>query len=383
MPVLWWRPDDEEFNVMFADMAVAVPAAIIFLGALIFIHELGHFLCAKFVGVKVERFSIGLGPSLWSRKYGETEYILAAIPFGGYVKMLGENTSLEDAGQDDVEPPTEADLERAFDRQSVWKRASIIVMGPLFNIVLAFIIFSMLFALSGQHTYSPPEITEIQEGSPAEKSGIRAGDMVLSVDGGEVDTWTDMSVALQLAGKRPIDLRIDRDGELIEITVEPEIMIVNTPFADNQEKLVIGVRTTNIITEEIGPIKAMSLGFDETIKQGTLVFKVVGSLVKQLIPAKSIGGPIAIFQMAGKTARQGPMEYLAMMAIISVNLGILNLLPIPVLDGGHLVFMSIEALRRKPLSEKAMINSQKVGIALLLTLMLFATYNDIIRLITG
>lgn len=368
---------------MFGDIALAVPAAIVFLGVLIFIHELGHFMCAKLVGVKVERFSIGLGPSIYSRKFGETEYIMAAIPFGGYVKMLGEDTSLEDVGQEDVEPPSEADLERAFDRQPLWKRSSIIIMGPLFNIVLAFIIFSALFASSGQHSYSPPEITEVTVGSPAEGAGIKPGDMVLSVDGDDVDTFTDMSVALQLAGKRPIELRIDRNGELIKITLEPEVMIVNTPFANNQEKLVIGVRTTNIITEEIGPLKALSLGFEETITQGTLVFKVIGSLVKQLIPAKSLGGPIAIFQMAGKSARQGVVEYLAMMAIISVNLGILNLLPIPVLDGGHLVFMGIEAVRRRPLSEKSMINAQKVGIALLLTLMVFATYNDIVRWITG
>jgi regulator of sigma E protease len=368
---------------MLGDMAVTVPAAIIFLGVLIFIHELGHFLCAKLVGVKVERFSIGLGPSLWSRKFGETEYILAAIPFGGYVKMLGENTSLEDVGQEEVEPPSEEDLKRAFDRQPVWKRTSIIVMGPLFNIVLAFVIFSVLFALSGEYRYSLTRITDVQEGSPAERAGIRSGDRVMSVDGDGVDTWTEMAIALQLAGKRPIALSIDRGGELMEITVEPEVMIVNTPFADNQEKLVIGVSTSEILTEEIGLIKALSLGLEETVTQGTLVFKVMGSLVKQLIPAKSIGGPIAIFQMAGKTARQGPVEYLAMMAIISVNLGMLNLLPIPVLDGGHLVFMGIEAVRRRPLSEKVIMNAQRVGVALLLTLMLFVTYNDIIRWITG
>ena len=364
-------------------MALAVPAAIIFLGVLIFIHELGHFLCAKLVGVKVERFSLGLGPSLWSRKYGETEYILAAIPFGGYVKMLGENTSLEDVGQDDVEPPSEEDLKRAFDRQPVWKRSLIILMGPFFNVVLAFVIFSALFALSGEHSYSLPRISAVNANSPAERAGIRPGDMILSVDGDEVDTWTEMAIALQLAGKKPIELRIDRGGDLMEVMVEPEVMIVNTPFAEKQEKLVIGISSSDIIREKIGPLKALSLGFDETVTQGTLVFKVIGSLFKQLIPAKSIGGPIAIFQMAGKSASQGAVEYLAMMAIISVNLGVLNLLPIPVLDGGHLVFMGIETVRRRPLSEVVVMNAQRVGIALLLALMVFATYNDIVRVLTG
>jgi regulator of sigma E protease len=368
---------------MVSSAALYVTSAVVLLGVLIFFHELGHFILAKALGVKVERFSIGLGPSLWSRKYGETEYILAAIPFGGYIKMLGEHTSLEDMGQEDVEPPTEEELKRSFDRQPVWKRSTIILMGPLFNIVLAALIFIGIFAINGQ-SYLLAKVDKVEEGSPAQSAGIMPGDLVTAVGGKPVGTWNEMAEAIQASGPGSMSFEVLRDDTSLEVFIEPETRIINSPLGGTESKLLVGIMGgREYVTEEVGFLRAIRLGTEKTFEVGSLIFEVLLRLVRRIIPADTIGGPILIFKMAGESAQHGPVEYLVLMAVISVNLGVLNLLPIPVLDGGHLVFMGIEAVRRRPLSENVVMNAQRIGIALLLTLMLFATYNDIIRWITG
>jgi len=368
---------------MVSSAALYVSSAVILLGALIFFHELGHFVFAKMLGVKVERFSIGLGPSLWSRKYGETEYVLAAIPFGGYIKMLGENTSLEDMGQDDVEPPTEEDLKRAFDKQPVWKRSSIILMGPLFNIVLAFLVFVAFFAIYGEPK-SLPQIGGVLVNSPAVEAGLKGGDVIVSIDGKDMESWGDVQETIRAKSGETIGLVIKRDSEEFRVRIKPELRKTKTLLFDEVEAYLIGIEPSDQVRyEKVGLGMAVTDALWATVNTGNLIFEVMVRLVKRVIPADTLGGPIMIFKMAGEQANKGMADYLWLMAVISVNLGVLNLLPIPVLDGGHLVFMGIEGVTRRPLSAKVIMTAQKVGMALLLSLMVFATYNDIIRWVTG
>lgn len=368
---------------MLSSVAGYIIPAIVLLGALIFFHELGHFMFAKLLGVKVERFSIGLGPALIKRTMGETEYMLAAIPFGGYVKMLGENTSLEDVGQEDVAPPSEKDLERAFDRQPVWKRAAIILMGPVFNIVLAFLIYFGLFYFSGT-SHLLPEVGSVVANSPAYEAGLEKGDMITAIGGETVETWSDLTALIQKSEGGPLSVEVTRGETSVELTISPRVIEDKNEYGVMRARLVIGINASgNYRQEEVGLMRGAYLGAEQTVKVGKTILDVVVMMVKRVLPAKTLGGPIYIFKAAGDFARMGVVQYLALMAAISVNLGVLNLLPVPVLDGGHLVFLSIEAVRRKPLGEKAIIMSQKVGMALLLCLMIFATYNDIVRVITG
>jgi regulator of sigma E protease len=338
---------------------------------------------AKLLGVKVERFSIGLGPSLWSRKYGETEYILAAIPFGGYIKMLGEHTSLEDMGQEDVVPPSEEELRRSFDRQPVWKRSTIILMGPLFNIILAFLVLLVFFSVYGE-SVRLPQIGGVLSNSPAVTAGLRGGDVIVSIDGKDMESWSEVQEAIRVKSGDEIGFVIRRDSEEFSLRIRPELRKTKTLLLDEIEVYLVGIEPSDKVRyEKVGFRRAVLDAAGTTVTMGRLIFEVMVRLVKRIIPADTLGGPIMIFKMAGDQASKGMADYLWLMAFISVNLGVLNLLPIPVLDGGHLVFMGIEAVRRKPLSEKVIENAQKVGIALLLTLMVFATYNDIVRWITG
>jgi len=376
-----WRP--VERWIMVSSAALYVTSAVVLLGVLIFFHELGHFLFAKLLGVKVERFSIGLGPSLYTRKYGETEYILAAIPFGGYIKMLGENTSLEDMGQEGVAPPSEADLKRAFDRQPVWKRSTIILMGPLFNIVLAFLIFVVFFSVYGE-PMSLPQIGGVMTNSPAVEAGLKGGDIVVSIDGREMETWADVQESIREKSGDELGFVIKRGDEVFSRRIKPEFRKTKTILFDEVETYLVGIEPSgNVRYESVGFGRAVTSAMGTTVFTGRLIFEVMVRLVRRVIPADTLGGPIMIFKMAGEQASKGLADYLWLMAVISVNLGVLNLLPIPVLDGGHLVFMGIEGVRRKPLSETVIINAQKIGIGLLLSLMVFATYNDVVRWITG
>jgi regulator of sigma E protease len=357
--------------------------AILLLGVLIFVHELGHLLFAKVLGVKVLRFSIGLGPSIVAFKPGDTEYVIAPIPFGGYIKMLGESTSMEDIGQDEEEPLTEEDLARAFNRQPIWKRALITVAGASFNIVFAFLIYLFVFGAFGEPRYLPVA-GEIMAESPAERAGLMEGDRIVSVDGEETKYWYDMTALIQESGGRELHFAIDRDGVIIDKYISPEMKKGKTLLGEDYESLMIGIKNPErVIMIDIGAGKALENAVRMTYRVGMLIFEVLIKLIERAIPSDTVGGPVMIVQMAGKQAQKGFADFLFLMAAISVNLGVLNLLPIPVLDGGSLVFMAIEALRRKPLSEKSIMTAQKVGLALLLTLMVFVTYNDLVRVFTG
>lgn len=347
--------------------------AILLFGFVIFIHELGHFIVAKLNGVKVLKFSLGFGPVIIGKRIGETEYLLSAVPLGGYVKMLGEDS------EDEVD---QADKDRAYQNKNIPRRAAIIFSGPLFNLLTAVVIFFFIFMI-GVPTLLPT-IGEVMPDTPAQKGGLIKGDRIAEIDGKAISEWVAMANVVHNSPGRPLSVKVLRSGETIELTLTPEKKQVKDIFGEAKEVGLIGVKPLgDTVTVKTGLVGSARSAVLKTWEISALTVIGIVKMIQRIIPADTIGGPILIFQLAEKQAAEGALNFLTFAAVISINLGVLNLLPIPVLDGGHLLFLGIEALRKKPVSEKAVMISQKVGIALLISLMLFAMYNDILRLISG
>ncbi|MBI5640510.1 MAG: RIP metalloprotease RseP [Nitrospirae bacterium] len=351
--------------------------AIVLLGILIFVHELGHFLFAKLLGVKVLKFSLGFGPKVVGMTRGDTEYCISAVPLGGYVKMLGQS----DAPSEEEEIP-EAEKDRAYSFQPVWKRFLIVLSGPVFNLIFAAMVFFFVF-VNGV-PFLLPEVGEVTAGSPALKQGLVKGDSVIEINGEKISRWDDMTSIIHRSPGIEVSLRIRRGSEVIDIRITPEKKVLKDIFGQDKEVGLIGITPSGkTAVKREGISGALVISIQRTWDISILTLVSIAKMIQRVIPADSIGGPIMIVQMAGQQASQGPMSFFTFMAVISINLGVLNLLPVPVLDGGHLVFLLIERIRNKPLGEKVIMMAQRVGIALLVTLMVFALYNDIGRLISG
>ncbi len=343
--------------------------AIILFGFLIFIHELGHFLAAKLSGVKVLKFSIGFGPRLIGRKIGETEYLLSAIPLGGYVKMYGE-----DVGEEAI------DEKRSFKHQPVHKKIFIVLAGPLFNILGAIFLFWIIF-VHGVPVLKPV-IGEVMEKSPAQLSGLQKGDKILEIEGQKINNWFEMATFIQQNPGKDLNFKIEREGRTLEIKIKPEAKETKNLFGEKISVGQVGIKPAEeFFIQKENPINAFYKSIEKCYEIVELTYLTIVKIFQRVVSTEVIGGPILIFQAAGKTAEQGLISFLSFAAIISINLGILNLLPIPVLDGGHILFFLIEGIRRKPLSEKFIAISQKVGVAFLIALMMLAFYNDILRIL--
>jgi regulator of sigma E protease len=348
---------------------------IIVLGVLIFFHELGHFLVAKFSGVKVLKFALGFGPKLVSKSIGDTEYSIRYFPLGGFVKMLGEDESDEESKN---LPPEEA--RKSFENQSVFIRMAIVAAGPLFNLILAFILFSGLFFISGQQVIIP-EIGQVTEGMPAHKVGLQPGDVVVSIDGKVIKTWSEMKDIVQPSAGRPLEITIQRGDRLLTHIIVPEASVAKNMFGQEIRVALIGIVSSGKFKKiQFGPWEAFKKATLETWKWVKLTCLVVVKLFQGAIPLKEVGGPVLIGQMAGKLAQDSFANLIPFMAIISVNLAILNLFPIPILDGGLIIFLLLELLLGKPLSPKMRELSMKAGLFLLVFLMLIITFNDLNRI---
>ena len=351
--------------------------ALVLLGILIFVHEFGHFLFAKLLNVKVLKFSLGFGPTVVGRKYGETEYVISAIPLGGYVKMLGQS----DMPEEQEEIP-ESEKARAFNFQPAWKRFSIVLAGPVFNLLFAALVFFFVF-VNGV-PYLLPQVGDVSADSPAFRAGLTKGDEIAEINGAAVRKWDDMTAVIHKSAGKELKIRIKRGASFFDIQITPQKKVVKDIFGQGKEVGLIGVAPSGkTAVEQAGIGGALTLAVSRTWELSVLTLMFIVKLIQNIIPADTIGGPIMIFQMAGQQASQGAMNYFTFMAIISINLGVLNVLPIPMLDGGHLLFIGVEFVRRKPLSDKVMLVAQRVGLAALVALMVFALYNDILRLITG
>jgi regulator of sigma E protease len=450
-------------------MGTNIFAFIIVLGVLIFFHEFGHFLIARLFGVGVEKFSLGFGPRLIGKKVGITDYRLSAIPLGGYVKMVGEEPDAEIAPQD---------LPISFTHKHVAKRMAIVAAGPIFNILLAVIIFFVFFSITGIDDIKPV-IRRVQNDSAAWKAGLQVDDRIVSIDGSKVDSWYDIDEAVAGSKGNPLVLGVVRHGTLLKFVVNPaleqgtdvlgdhmsyydigisafpelkavvgdvtagfpaekaglekgdQILSINgipigswsqmqsiisssdgaeltlsvkrgekvfkvnlTPryvemknnLGEAENRYLIGVSTQQTVipeadrvTKRLNPIKAAAQSIQRTYSICALTVRSVVKMIDGSIPKENLGGPIMIAKLAGDQAKQGVDKLAQFIAFISINLAIVNLLPIPVLDGGHLMFFLIEAVKRRPVSVKVREVAQQVGLFILILLMILVFYNDITR----
>jgi len=456
----------------FLGIIYSILAFIVAIGILVTVHEFGHFWVARKLGVKVLRFSVGFGKPLWLRKWGvdQTEYVIAAIPFGGYVKMLDER-------EGEVE---EHELARAFNQKSVWRRIAIVIAGPAFNFLFAILAYYLIFLVGVSGV--KPVIGEISNPSPAYTAGVQQGDLILAVNGIETSSWERArfamleesvsadQIVLQVQGRdlqirdkvidikelgllkeeqinllrdlgiaawRPdippvidqvlpdgaarqagliaedkvlsldnivilnvtqwvnhiranpeteMTLRVLRDGEEIELTITPRSRTeAGETFGyigvQNRIEIPESVRREMMVTERYGPLKGMVEAVDKTWRMSWLTLRVLGKLVTGEASVRNLSGPITIAHYAGVSARIGLEPFLGFLAIISISLGVLNLLPVPMLDGGHLFYYLVEVFKGSPVSEQIEIIGQKIGILLLFGLMSIAIYNDLLRLV--
>ena len=417
---------------------------LIVIGILVFVHEFGHFIMAKRAGVRVEKFSLGMGPKLFGYKKGDTEYVISALPLGGYVKMAGENPDEEPTGSPDE-----------FQSKTVWQRVKIAVTGPLTNIVLAFVLMPLVF-LVGTYTIGPAAVGFVEKGSPAEKSGFRVGDVIEEINGRKITDWEKGAMLIAVNPDTDITVKIKRTGELLTLTLRPTLdpernigtsglypdfpveigklkpafpaekagikehdkilsvdgmtvyywnqfstavkeskgrklvleieregkrtQVTVTP-TESEGRYVIGVEPIiPLIFRKYGFFESLSMGFDKTIESIDLTFITLKKLLTFNLSIKTLGGPVMIAQMSGQAAAAGLSSFLSLLAVISISLGILNLLPIPILDGGMVLFLVIEAVRKKPLSRRTMEISQSIGAAVLIALIAVVSYNDVVRM---
>jgi regulator of sigma E protease len=440
---------------------LTILAGIIMLGILVFVHELGHFAVAKLCGVKVLKFSLGFGPRLVSRQWGDTEYMVCAVPLGGYVQMLGEGSG-ENGEEGELDPAEKA---RSFAAQSVSRRTAIIAAGPIMNLALPFLILPIAYmvgvnvpayldaepcvghvvmeseaAQAGfqagdcilsinndqvatwtdtnmrliSHVGSPLEfrvardretftlmmtpedggleglqslgllphqdavIGGLAPGMPAQAAGVEVGDRIVAISGTPIDSWYDLRRNIQLGGGKAQVFTVERDGRMLDLSVQAERQDTNGP------EYLVGIAPQPDTTfKRFGPIAAFQAGADRTTELIRLTLVFIQKMFAGHVSSKSIGGPITVVQIAGQAAQTDLAAILSVLAFLSIQLGILNLLPIPILDGGHLFFNLFEAVFRRPMSMRAREVAQQVGLLLIIMLMVLAFYNDIMRIFLG
>ncbi|MBW2574965.1 MAG: RIP metalloprotease RseP [Deltaproteobacteria bacterium] len=351
-------------------MSVNIFALVVVLGVLIFFHELGHFLVARLLGVGVEKFSLGFGPRLIGKKIGITDYIISAIPLGGYVKMVGEQPDT------DLDP---ADIPISFTHKNVWKRILIVAAGPFFNIILAVIIFFGIFQISGMFILQP-SVGEVHEGTPAYRGGLKKDDIITSIDGVKLSTWEEMAKIITASKGRPLVVSVSRGNSTLVVNITPELKIFQNIFNEDVKRFVIGITASGDgFSKDLNIFQSLSESIIQTYKITVMTIKGVAKLLQGAISPKTLSGPIMIAQMAGDQAREGAANLIFFIALISINLAILNFLPIPVLDGGHLLFFFIEAATGSPVSIRVREIAQQAGIFVLILLMIYVFYNDIAR----
>ncbi len=352
---------------------VSIIAAIIVLGVLIFVHELGHFIFAKLFGVGVEKFSLGFGAKLIGFKKGETEYLISAFPLGGYVKMVGEGGDVE---------LSEADQAKSFAAKSPLQRIVIVAAGPCFNLIFAHLLFILVFMVGVPAATT--KIGEVVKNKPAALAGMQANDLVTMIDGKAVQRWDELSKSIAESKGRPIELQVRRGGALLTFRMQPEQRTSKNLLGDTVTSPIVGIVSAGeTVIDRFGPLDALVKGSQQTWSVIKLTILSLVRLIERAIPLDTIGGPIMIAKMAGQQAAAGGISFIAFMALLSVNLGILNLLPVPILDGGHLFFYFWELVFRKPMSMKTREIAQQIGLVLLVSLMVLAFYNDIARYFVG
>ncbi len=346
-------------------------SAILILSFLIFFHELGHFLMARLVGVKVEVFSIGFGKKLICKKIGQTNWCLSAIPLGGYVQMKG---------QDDSNPFAKSDDEDSYTSKTPWQRILILLGGPGFNFLLAFLIY-IFIAINGWPKLAPI-VGKTIPNTPAAKV-LKSGDKIIEVNGIKVKSWDDVGRLIQ-ESKNEVKLKVLRNGKIIMLTLKPKIETIKNIFKEKIKRKIIGIIPSGkIIKIHYSGIEIIKIAWDKLVNDSMLIFKSIQKLITGAIGLNTLSGPIGIVDITAKVSQAGIIPLLFLTALLSVNLGVLNLLPIPALDGGHIVFNLYEAFFKKEINEEIMYRLTIAGWVILGTLMIIGIFNDINRIIGG
>jgi regulator of sigma E protease len=369
---------------------IDILAFVVVVSIIVVFHEFGHFIVAKMLGVKVENFSLGFGPKLISKKIGETEYAVSALPLGGYVKLLGEDPEEELSPEDE---------KRSFSKLSPFKKFLIVFFGPVFNFILALVILTIIFSAGKPVLKSV--VGKVMKGYPAAAAGLKKGDMITSVNGKKIWKWSSLASYIQKYGKHTITLGIKHPinakknskiakklpltaktyySKTLLIHVKPRLISGLNIFKQKITRYIIGIYPSNVtVNQSTNIFSALYSGLKEVWFIIYITIFSVYMLIAGKIPATDLGGPIMIAQLSGKAASMGLSQFFYFIAVISVNIGLVNLFPIPALDGGHILFSFIEMIRRRPLSPKFQENAAKIGFALLIMLLLFVSYNDIMR----
>ena len=357
---------------------------LIVLTVVVFIHELGHFLIGRWCGVGVNAFSIGFGPELvgFTDRHG-TRWKISAIPLGGYVKFAGDanGASVPDAASLSQMSPAERAV--SFHHKTVLQRAAVVAAGPIANFLLAIAIFAGITYVNGRQILAP-RVDVVQAGSAAERAGFKPGDLVLSINGRSISSFTDMQRIVSASADDELSIAIDRDGREMTLTAVPDLKETETPFGKQRIGL-LGLQASrgpdDLKLVKYGLLDSIRLGAMETWYVIDRTFTYIGRLVVGRESADQLSGPIRIAQVSGQVATLGGTAGLvSLVAVLSVSIGLINLFPIPLLDGGHLLFYGIEALRGRPLSDRAQEIGFRIGLAIVVMLMLFATWNDIVHL---
>ncbi len=366
-----------------SNLAGGLTIALAFLFALtvvVFIHELGHFIVARWCGVGVKTFSIGFGPELagWDDKHG-TRWIIAGIPLGGYVLFEDDANAASAPGKITPEDMTEEERQRAFQLKPLWQRAAVVAAGPIANFLLAIVIFAAMFWTIGVPSLEP-RVSEVMPNSPAAQAGFQPGDLVVRIDNEEIADFEDLLRIVSTHVEQELNFTVDRGGELLNLKATPRLKQLDDKIAGKHTRPVIGIQAK--ATEEslkmisVGPIQALQLGVERTWEIITGVLSYLSDIILGKQSADQIGGIVRIADVAGKVAADDVLQLISFTAFISVSIGLINLFPIPILDGGHLMFYAIEGIRGKPLSEAVQEHSFRLGFAIIIMLMMFTFYND-------
>jgi regulator of sigma E protease len=355
-------------------------AFLLVLSVVVFIHELGHFLVARWCGVTVTTFSIGFGKEIFGfvDRRG-TRWRLAWIPLGGYVKFMDDDNAASVPSRKAQARMTPQERAGSFHAKPLWQRAAVVAAGPIANFLLAIAIFALVFSLIGIRS-TAARVDEVVPGMPAAEAGFKVGDIIVEIDGRRVDSFTDVLRVVGANPERELAVKVDRGGAPVALKVVPAKQEVADGFGGKLPKGVIGIRrvTTpqSVVTRKAGPVEAVWLGAKETQFIITSTLGYLADVVRGRQNADQLGGPIRIAEISGQVAKVGGEAMLNLIAVISVSVGLINLFPIPLLDGGHLLYYGLEAIRRKPLSERTQEIGFRIGLAIVLMLMVFATWND-------
>jgi regulator of sigma E protease len=373
------------FNTLSHGLIGYLVPFLFVLTIVVFFHELGHFLVARWAGVKVLTFSLGFGPELagFNDRHG-TRWKISAIPLGGYVKFFGDDSEASTPSSEALAGMSEEERQNSFHHKKVGPRAAIVAAGPIANFLLAIVIFTCLFTLIGKPS-TTARVDQVEAGSAAAAAGFQSGDVVTAIDGSKIGSFSDMQRIVGIRAGDELTFTVKRGDTDLQLRGTPQLREVKDPFGNVHRLGVLGItRKTaagDVTTERVDPATAAWLGVKETwfVIERTLSY--IGGVFTGREAADQVGGPLRIAQISGQVADVGGLAGLVQLAaVLSISIGLLNLFPVPLLDGGHLLFYAVEAVRGRPLSDRAQEMGFRIGLGLVLMLMVFATYNDILHL---